>query len=153
MIIFLELVVVSPPEILWDTGFTTEMNELELIKNLWNSEHIILKIKKVRASWRIFGTSILMELDWRYPFKGASPSAIDSWTKKYVFVPKSKKYYDSNFFVFQSYEYRFAGKFCLFLNHPFPGSFVIGASQGVPIGLYQVSDFGPKSKLWQCFFF
>ena len=46
---FLELVVISPPEILWDTGFTPEMNELELIKNLWNSEHIILKTKKVRA--------------------------------------------------------------------------------------------------------
>ena len=35
----------------------------------------------------------------------------------------------SNFFVFQSYELRFSGIFCLDLKRPFPGSFEFWDSQ------------------------
>ena len=56
-------------------------------------------------------------------------------------------YYGSNCFVFQSYELRFSGKFCLVLIRSFLGSFVIGSIPGVPLGIYQVPDFGPNSKL------
>ena len=67
--------------------------------------------------------------------------------KKNVFPKKIIIYYGSNFFVFQSYELRFSGKFCLVLIRSFPGSFVIGSIPGVPLGIYQVPDFGPNSKL------
>ena len=68
--------------------------------------------------------------------------------KKNFFFQKRIIHYDSNFFVFQSYELRFLGKFCQVLIRSFPGSFVIGAIPGGTIGVYQVPDFDPNSKLY-----
>ena len=54
---------------------------------------------------------------------------------------------DSNFFVFQSYELRFSGKFCLFLKRSFPVSFVVGSIPGGTTGGIPGTRFWPKLKV------